>query len=58
MVEVELLHTLVTEAYEAALAAAKKSLAASDLKTPTRLKVLAGEDGVVAEAAQQLLDGK
>jgi hypothetical protein len=49
------LHTLDTEAYEAALAAAIKSLSESDLLGNSRLRKLAGEDGVVAEAAAKLL---
>jgi hypothetical protein len=49
------LHTLDIEAYEAALAAAVNSLSKSDLVTNDRLKTLAGEDGVVAQAAARLL---
>jgi len=58
MNETELLHTLDTEAYEVALAAAIKSLKTSDLVTDSRLALLADEDGVVAEAAQALIDGE
>jgi multidrug resistance efflux pump len=58
MNETELLHTLDIEAYEAALDAATKSLRKSDLVTDERLARLAGEDGVVAEAAKALLDSR
>ncbi len=57
MLEVEYLHTLDSEAYAAALVAAKRSLAGSDCSSPKRLGQLASEDGVVAEAARAVLDG-
>ena len=49
------LHTLHTEVYDAAVAAAKTNLAESDLKTRARLEQLARENGAVADAAAQLL---
>lgn len=57
MDETELLHTLDTEAQEAAVLAARASLRASDLCTPERLRQLADDDlGAVSEAAQSLLE--
>src|SRR5690349_18802745 len=52
------LHTLDTEAHEAAVLAAKDSLRRSDLVNDARLKELAEQDGggAVSEAAQALLE--
>lgn len=51
------LHTLSTEAYEAAVAAASESLQSSDLYSVERLRILAQFDAgdVVSEAARALL---
>lgn len=50
------LHTLDTEAYQAALEAATRSLRESNLVTREHLETLAAEDGVVGEAAARLLE--